>query len=221
MKILIVDDSKTMRYVLINQLKELGYDTFVEADCVDKAKLLCSGDPPSLVISDWNMPHASGLDFLKFIRSNTRTHDIPFIMLTTETDRDKIVEATRAGLQSYLLKPIRKTVLIEKMRELAAAYGFTPPYEGTIVHGTGTVAVPDEVHPLQGKFKKDQIAKILETYGRVWQNEITIVEYEDFITKEILNDPLKCNPDDIELFMKTVLIAAQDAISYKLMQFVE
>jgi hypothetical protein len=142
-------------------------------------------------------------------------------MLTTETDRDKIVEATRAGLQSYLLKPIRKTVLIEKMRELAAAYGFPPPYEGNIVHGTDAVAIPDEVHPLQGKFKKDQIAKILETYGRVWQNEITIVEYEDFIAKEIFNDPLKSNPDDIELFMKTVLIAAQDAISYKLIQFVE
>lgn len=221
MKILIVDDSKTMRYVLINQLKELGYDAFIEADCVDKAKLLLSGDPPSLVISDWNMPNASGLDFLKFIRNNTRTRDVPFIMLTTETDRDKIVEATRAGLQSYLLKPIRKTVLIEKMRELAAAYGFTPPCEGNIVHGTDAVAVPDENHPLQGKFKKDQIAKILETYGRVWRNEITIVEYEDFIAKEIFNDPAKSNLDDIELFMKTVLIAAQDAISYKLIQFVE
>jgi two-component system, chemotaxis family, chemotaxis protein CheY len=219
-KILIVDDSKTMRYVLIMQLKELGYDTFVEADCVDKAKHLCSGDPPSLVISDWNMPNASGLDFLKFIRNNARTSEVPFIMLTTETDRDKIIEATRAGLQSYLLKPIRKTILIEKMRELATAYGFTPPREGNIVHGTRTVAMPDESHPLQGKLKKDQIAKILDIYGRVWQNEITITEYENLIAKEIFNDPLKSNPDDIELFMKTVLIAAQDAINYKLNQFV-
>jgi two-component system chemotaxis response regulator CheY len=210
-----------MRYVLINQLKELGYDTILEADCVEKAKLLFSGDLPSLIISDWNMPNASGLDFLKFIRSNARTRDIPFIMLTTETDRDKIVEATRAGLQSYLLKPIRKNVLIDKMRELAAAYGFTPPREGTIVYGTGTAAIPDEAHPLQGKLNKDQIAKILETYSRVWQNEITVVEYEDFIAKEIFSDPLKLKPDDIELFMKTVLVAAQDAINYRLLQFVE
>jgi DNA-binding response OmpR family regulator len=142
-------------------------------------------------------------------------------MLTTETDRDKIVEATRAGLQSYLLKPIRKNVLIDKMRELAAAYGFTPPREGTIVYGTGTAAIPDEAHPLQGKLNKDQIAKILETYSRVWQNEITVVEYEDFIAKEIFSDPLKLKPDDIELFMKTVLVAAQDAINYRLLQFVE
>jgi two-component system chemotaxis response regulator CheY len=221
LKILIVDDSKTMRYVLITQLKELGYDTFAEAECVDKAKQLISRDPPSLIISDWNMPNASGLDFLKFIRSNANTRDVPFVMLTTEADRVKIVEATRAGLQSYLLKPIRKAILIEKMRELAAAYGFIPPREGTIVHGTSTFAVAEEAHPLKGKLKKEQIAKILEAYGRVWQNESTSVEFENYIAKEVFCDPLKAKSDEITLFMQTVQNAAQDAICIKLNQLAE
>jgi len=221
MKILIVDDSKTMRYVLITQLKELGYDTLIEADCVDKAKLLCSANPPpALVISDWNMPNASGLDLLKFLKSNPSTKDIPFIMLTTERDRAKIVEATRAGLQSYLLKPIRKVILIEKMRELAAAYGFMYPKEGNVVQAGSVVLLPEENHPLKGKIKKEQIEKVIEAFSQVWKNESTVLGFEAFITKEIFGGSLD-ELDEVTFFIQTILVAAQDAIEHKLNQLVE
>ena len=221
MKILVADDSKTMRYVLINQLKELGYDTIVEADCVDKAKSLClSTDPPTLIISDWNMPGASGLDFLKFIRGNASTSKIPFIILTTEMDRVKIIEATKAGVQSYLLKPIRKTILIEKMRELAAAYEFTPPREASPANHTMVAVAQEEEHPLKGKVKKEQIAKILEEYGRIWKNESNAISFEEFIAKEIFGGSLEEKADDVAFFMVTIQTVAQDAIDRKLNQLV-
>jgi two-component system, chemotaxis family, chemotaxis protein CheY len=219
MKILVVDDSKTMRYVLINQLRELGYDRIVEADCVDKAKLMLSVETPALIISDWNMPNASGLDFLKFVRNNTATKDVPFVMLTTETDRNKIIEATRNGLQSYLLKPIRKVVLIEKMRELASAYNFTPPREasGSVI----TVTAVHESHPLMGKIKRDLVPKILEAYCGVWLNEMTVNQFEDFIAKEVFDDPMKLKPEDIVSFMKLLLNSAQTAIESRLITLTE
>jgi len=219
MKILVVDDSKTMRYVLINQLRELGYDHIIEADCVNKAKLMLSAETPALIISDWNMPNASGLDFLKFVRNNSTTKDVPFIMLTTETDRNKIIEATRNGLQSYLLKPIRKVVLLEKMRELASAYNFTPPREssGTVI----TVKAVQESHPLKGKIKRDQVPKILEAYCGVWLNEMTVGQFEDFIAKEVFEDPMKLNSEDMVSFMKLLLSSAQTAVESRLLTLTE
>ncbi|HMA64191.1 MAG: response regulator [Fibrobacterota bacterium] len=219
MKILVVDDSKTMRYVLINQLRELGYNLIIEADCVDKAKLLLSVETPALIISDWNMPNASGLDFLKYVRNNSATKDVPFVMLTTETDRNKIIEATRSGLQSYLLKPIRKSVLLEKMRELASAYNFTPPREasGTVI----TVTAVQENHPLKGKLKREQVPKILEAYCGVWLNEMTVSQFEDFIAKDVFNDPMKLNPEDIASFIKLLLTSAQTAVESRLLALTE
>jgi two-component system chemotaxis response regulator CheY len=218
-KILVVDDSKTMRYVLIKQLHELGYESIIEADCVDKAKLLLSVEQPTLIISDWNMPNASGLDFLKYVRNNNATKDVPFIMLTTETDRNKIIEATRSGLQSYLLKPIRKAVLLEKMRELSSAYNFTPPKEtsGTVI----TVTAVPETHPLKGKLKRDQVPRILEAYCGVWLNEMTVNQFEDFIAKEVFEDPMKLKPDDIASFMKVLLNSAQAAVESRLLTLTE
>jgi two-component system chemotaxis response regulator CheY len=219
MKILVVDDSKTMRYVLINQLHDLGYDFIIEADCVDKAKLLLAVEQPALIISDWNMPNASGLDFLKYVRNNNATKDVPFIMLTTETDRNKIIEATRNGLQSYLLKPIRKVVLLEKMRELASAYNFTPPKEpsGTVI----TVTASKESHPLKGILKRDQVPRILEAYCGVWLNEMTVNQFEDFIAKEVFEDPMKLKPDEIASFMKVLLNSAQTAVESRLLALTE
>jgi two-component system, chemotaxis family, chemotaxis protein CheY len=219
MKILVVDDSKTMRYVLINQLRELGYDQIIEADCVNKAKLMLSVEIPALIISDWNMPNASGLDFLKFVRNNSPTKDVPFIMLTTETDRNKIIEATRNGLQSYLLKPIRKPILLEKMRELSSAYNFTPPREGS--GNVITVTAVRESHPLKGKIKRDQVPKILEAYCGVWLNEMTVGQFEDFIAKEVLEDPMKINSEDLVSFMKLLLSSAQTAVESRLLTLTE
>ena len=219
MKILIADDSKTMRHVLISQLKEIGYDTFLEADCVDKAQRLCQAETPTLIISDWNMPGASGLVLLKFIRSNPSTKDVPFIMVTTETDRNKIVEATRSGLQTYLLKPIKKHILFEKMTELSIAYGFTRPIDTGAVSAPITI-VQEDNHPLKGKIKNEQIAKILEVFGKVWKKESSIAEFEVFIAREIFGGSPEEKFEDLTLFMKTMQSASLDAIDFKLKQIV-
>lgn len=225
MKILVVDDSKTMRYVLITALKGIGYSSVATAECVDMAKTLLAADPvPDLIISDWNMPGASGLDLLKYVRSNTRTKETPFIMLTTETDRSKIVEATRAGLQSYLLKPVKKNVLAEKMRELSAAYGFPPP-DGEHPPGRVKVLHPvseddQECHPLKGIVKNEHIALVLDAYTKVWNGELSRIGFEEAIAKELFNSSRENKIEEIELFMTTVLDAACDAIKYNLLKLV-
>jgi two-component system chemotaxis response regulator CheY len=222
MKILVVDDSKTMRHVLITQLKELGYSKFLEADCVAAAKQVCSAETPTLIISDWNMPGASGLDLLKAVRANTATKEMPFIMLTTETDRTKIVEATRAGLQSYLLKPIRKPVLSEKMRELAAAYGFPPPMDVTKKATSTAKPTADKgensPHPLTGKFNKDRIADILQSCDLVWKGESSGKDFETFIAEEILIDSAEEGSSTVTLFMDMVRETVQGALDRKLNQ---
>ncbi len=222
MKILVVDDSKTMRHVLITQLKELGYQKFLEADCVAAAKELFATETPTLIISDWNMPGASGLDLLKAVRANAATKETPFIMLTTETDRAKIVDATRAGLQSYLLKPIRKPVLEEKMRELAAAYGFLPPMDSTRKTAAASVPVSDneteDSDPLKGKFKQDRIADIIRACDLVLKGESTPEEFEKFMAGEILADSSEANSSTVALFMDTVRETVRDALERKLNQ---
>lgn len=221
MKILVVDDSKTMRHVLITQLKELGYEKFLEADCVAAAKELFAAETPTLIISDWNMPGASGLDLLRAVRANAATKETPFIMLTTETDRAKIVDATRAGLQSYLLKPIRKPVLEEKMRELAAAYGFLPPMDSTRKPAAAKPVSdndPQDADPLKGKFKQDRIADILRACDLVWKGESSPEEFEKFIAGEILGDSSEENSSTVALFMDTVRETVRDALERKLNQ---
>jgi two-component system chemotaxis response regulator CheY len=222
LKILVVDDSKTMRYVLITALKEIGYKSIIAAECVDAAKNLLAADPmPDLIISDWNMPGASGLDLLKYVRSNPRTKEIPFIMLTTEADRTKIVEATRAGLQSYLIKPVKKNVLAEKMHGLAAAYSFAPPNNGEPPPGKVKetqpfpVVDPDD-HPLKGVVKKEHIAPVLEAFSKVWKGELSRIEFEEFIAKELFKCPRENKSDEIELVMVTILDGACAAVEYNL-----
>ena len=222
MKILVVDDSKTMRHVLITQLKELGYEKFLEADCVAAAKQVCTVETPTLIISDWNMPGASGLDLLRAVRANAGTKDTPFIMLTTETDKTKIVDATRAGLQSYLLKPIRKPVLKEKMRELAAAYGFAPPVDSAKKTAAPSTAEStkgaDDPHPLKGKINQDRIADILQAFELMLKGESSSKEFERFIENEILGASSEENASTVTYLMDMVRQTVLDALDRKLNQ---
>jgi len=219
MRILIVDDSKTIRHVLGSLLKELGYNNIIEAENVEKAKQLSKNTPPSLIISDWNMPGATGLDLLKFVKSQPETANVPFIMLTTETDRAKIVEATRAGLQSYLLKPIKKQILVEKLQELAAAYGFKPPL--------GTPATPEQPvptavteHPFNGLIKKEQVASILDAYRKVWQMELSVSEFESYVKEDVFSGYPAERSADLDLLLKTIQDAGREGILNRLITMV-
>ncbi len=129
MRILLVDDSKTILHVMSKMLKELGYaqidlaENPIEAQ--EKVKLFF----PDLIISDWNMPKGSGLDLLKYIRTNKDTAKIPFIILTSDHDKSKIAKAKEYKPQFYLLKPTTKPQLAERLNSLAETHGIQPPVQ--------------------------------------------------------------------------------------------
>ncbi len=127
MNILIADDSKMIRHMVVTALNELGYESITEASNVNEAKNLMKGKKIDLIISDWNMPGESGLDFLKYVRSCSEYAALPFVLQTIENDKKKIVEAVKSGVQGYLIKPVQKNALAQKMLELSTVYKFQPP----------------------------------------------------------------------------------------------
>lgn len=114
MKILVVDDSSTMRRIISNTLTNLGHEDIVQA--VDGQDALVKVDEnPDLefVFSDWNMPNMNGLEFLKKFREKNK--GIPFVMVTTESEKESVVEAIKNGASNYVVKPFTPDVLKEKM----------------------------------------------------------------------------------------------------------
>ena len=103
--ILVVDDSAPIRRVVKNTLSTLGFRKVVEADNGQTAWEMLQSDDIKLVISDWNMPMMAGIDLLKAVRSNDRLKTVPFLMLTTSAEKNNVLEAMRAGVSNYILKP--------------------------------------------------------------------------------------------------------------------
>lgn len=115
MKILLADDSSTMRRIELTILKSLGHEDVVQADCGEDAlKRLAEHPEVGLVILDWNMPLMNGLDCLKAIKGNPQTKHVPVIMITAEATPENIAEALKTGASSYLVKPFEA----EKLREV-------------------------------------------------------------------------------------------------------
>jgi two-component system chemotaxis response regulator CheY len=115
--ILVVDDMLTMRKLVQKSCKELGFTNFTEAkDGAEAFSKLDAASPAiGLVISDWNMPGASGLDLLKRVRATEKYKTLPFVMLTAEAEKTQIVEAVQAGVSNYVIKPFTTDVLKEKL----------------------------------------------------------------------------------------------------------
>jgi len=113
MKILVVDDSITMRRIIVNMLKSSGYEDIVEAS--NGREAICLMDGISLVLTDWNMPVMDGLSFLKEVRANAVWSAIPVIMVTTEGAQEEVLEALRNGASDYVVKPFNKTGFIKKV----------------------------------------------------------------------------------------------------------
>ncbi len=119
MKILTVDDSSTMRRIIKNTLTRLGYDDIVEAEHGVDALAKMAG--VGLVLTDWNMPEMDGLTFVKALRSNPQYRDVPIIMVTTEAAKKEILEAIKAGVTDYIVKPFTPETLKEKIEKVLAA----------------------------------------------------------------------------------------------------
>jgi two-component system, chemotaxis family, chemotaxis protein CheY len=118
MKILIVDDFSTMRRIIKNLLRDLGFpNTFEADDGMTALPLLKSGDFQFLV-TDWNMPGMTGIDLLRAVRADPGLATLPVLMVTAEAKRDQIIEAAQAGVNGYVVKPFTAQVLKEKIDKI-------------------------------------------------------------------------------------------------------
>jgi two-component system chemotaxis response regulator CheY len=117
-KFLVVDDSLTMRRIVVNALKAQGYEHVIEAqdgkDAV--AKLMSEG--AGFVITDWNMPEMNGLELAKWIRSNEQYENVPILMITTRGNKDDVIEALKARVNNYIVKPFTPQGLKEKIEQI-------------------------------------------------------------------------------------------------------
>jgi two-component system chemotaxis response regulator CheY len=119
MKILVVDDFPTMRRFVKTLMRQNGYTNFVECENgAQGIKALASEPDIEFIVSDWNMPQMSGLDFLKSVRADQRYAHIPFLMVIAETEKDQIIEAVRSGVSSYIVKPFTGAALQEKLTKI-------------------------------------------------------------------------------------------------------
>jgi len=118
MKILVVDDFSTMRRIVRNLLKELGFSNVHEAeDGVDALKKL-RAETFEFVVSDWNMPNMTGIDLLREIRKDDALKHLPVLMVTAEAKKENIIEAAQAGASGYVVKPFTSVTLDEKLKKI-------------------------------------------------------------------------------------------------------
>lgn len=119
-KVLVVDDFPTMRRIVKNLLKQLGFENIDEAeDGLQALKKLQTGEY-GLVISDWNMPNMEGIELLRNVRQSSEPlKNIPFLMVTAEAEKEKVIEAIKAGVDNYIVKPFTAELLTEKLSKIA------------------------------------------------------------------------------------------------------
>lgn len=116
MKILVVDDSSTMRRIIKNTLNHLGYKDLLEAEDGAQAWDLMTQTPDiGVLITDWNMPNMNGLELVKKVRAEQKYADMPIIMVTTEGGKTEVITALKAGVNNYIVKPFTPQVLKEKL----------------------------------------------------------------------------------------------------------
>ena len=118
MKILIVDDFSTMRRIVKNLLRDLGFNNTQEADDGLTALPLLKKGGFDFVVTDWNMPGMQGIDLLKTIRADSELKHLPVLMITAEAKREQIIEAAQAGVNGYIVKPFTAAILKEKLDKI-------------------------------------------------------------------------------------------------------
>ena len=118
MKILIVDDFSTMRRIIKNLLRDLGFTNTQEADDGSTALPMLRAGDFDFLVTDWNMPGMTGIDLLKNVRADAKLSTLPVLLVTAEAKRDQIVEAAQAGVNGYVVKPFTAAVLKEKIEKI-------------------------------------------------------------------------------------------------------
>ena len=118
MKFLVVDDFSTMRRIIRNLLKELGYNNVDEAEDGSMALAKLKRETFDFIVSDWNMPVMDGLELLKAVRADPKLKHIPMLMVTAEAKKENIIAAAQAGASSYVVKPFTAATLDEKITNI-------------------------------------------------------------------------------------------------------
>lgn len=118
MRILIVDDFSTMRRIIKNLLRDLGFNNTSEADDGQTALPILQAGKIDFLVTDWNMPSMSGIELLRAVRADSALASMPVLMVTAEQKRDQIVEAAQAGVNGYIVKPFTADVLREKIDKI-------------------------------------------------------------------------------------------------------
>ena len=118
MKILVVDDFSTMRRIIKNLLRDLGFNNTAEADDGLTALPMLQAGGFDLLITDWNMPGMQGIDLLKKVRADAKLSQMPVLMVTAEQKKEQIVEAAQAGVNGYIVKPFTAQTLKEKLDKI-------------------------------------------------------------------------------------------------------
>jgi two-component system chemotaxis response regulator CheY len=118
MTVLVVDDFSTMRRIVRNVLRELDFKNIVEADDGTSAVEVLRSQKIDLIVSDWNMPKMTGLELLKFVRADQKIKDTPFLMVTAEAQKENIIEAVKAKVSNYIIKPFTAVTLAEKLAKI-------------------------------------------------------------------------------------------------------
>jgi two-component system chemotaxis response regulator CheY len=123
MKILVVDDFSTMRRIIKNLLKDLGFANIQEADDGNTALPMLQQGDFDFVVTDWNMPGMQGIDLLRAIRADVNLKHIPVLMVTAEAKKEQIVAAAQAGVNGYVIKPFTAATLKEKLAKIFERLG--------------------------------------------------------------------------------------------------
>ena len=117
-KVLVVDDFATMRRIVKGVLKQLGFSKIVEAQDGSDALDMLKKEPVGLIVSDWNMPNMTGLELLKAVKGDDSLKGIPFVMVTAEGMKENVVEAVKAGVNNYIVKPFTPEAFTEKIESV-------------------------------------------------------------------------------------------------------
>ena len=118
LKILVVDDFSTMRRIVRNILKQLGFNNVEEAEDGDVAFEKLKQGNFEFIVSDWNMPNMTGLELLKSVRADERLKEIPVLLVTAEAEKDNIIQAAQAGVNDYIVKPFTADIMKQKIDKI-------------------------------------------------------------------------------------------------------
>lgn len=118
LKFLVVDDSPTMRRIVINALRNIGYNDIIEAEDGKDALAKLYAEKVDFIITDWNMPNMTGLELTRAVRSDPNFSDLPILMVTTRGMKQDVLEALKARVSNYIVKPFTPQILKEKIEQI-------------------------------------------------------------------------------------------------------